>query len=69
MTKNVVYAAIRVDTIEYGSFTEKLFNNRTDALKYIRSLGYTKIRDKMHYHTSFDEMGWDAYIVKEWEVN
>lgn len=67
-TKYVVYAVTSYDSIEWDPCVQKVFRNKTDALKFIRSNGYKKLREGMYYDSS-DEFDYYAYRVEEWEVN
>ena len=67
-TKNVVYAVVGYDTLEGGRCVHKLFRNKIDALRFIRSFGYKKVREGMYYDSS-DDFDYYAFCVEEWEVN
>ncbi|WP_010049845.1 hypothetical protein [Carnobacterium maltaromaticum] len=67
-TKNVVYAVTGYDSIEWDPCVQKVFMNKIDALKFIRSNGFKKLREGMYYDSS-DEFESYAYCVEEWEVN
>ena len=67
-TKNVVYVVVIYDLIEWHSSVKKVFKNKIDALRFIRSNGFKQLRGGM-YHNSSDEFDYDAYCVEEWEVN
>ena len=66
-TKNIVYAVMCHNAIEWNSWVQEVFRNKIDALKFIRSNGYKKLRRGMYYDSS-DEFDYYAYSIEEWEV-
>lgn len=68
MTKNVVYVVVGYDTLNWDPCVQKLFRNKIDALKFIRSMGYKKLREGM-YFDSYAEIDYYVYCVQELEVN
>lgn len=67
-TKNVVYAVVSYDTLNWDPCIQMVFRNKVDALKLIRTNGYNELREGMYYDSS-DEYESQACCVEEWEVN
>lgn len=66
--KNVVYAVVSYDTLNWDPCIQMVFRNKIDALKFIRSMGYKKLREGMYFDSS-DVYESQACCVEAWEVN